>query len=87
MRGLRHSAEVRVSTCLLVCGESNVLVVSPSPAARLQHGARPVWIGRVLDESIVDLVIKWVAAGGPGDATLPDGLLPYVTEPFGALIP
>ena len=63
----RGRARVLRSACLLACEESNVVVVNPSPAGR-RAGARPVWLGAVLDEETVDAISGWVARGGPGFA-------------------
>ncbi|WP_444544227.1 (2Fe-2S) ferredoxin domain-containing protein [Planosporangium mesophilum] len=63
-------AQVRVSDCLDVCEHSNVVVVSPSPAGR-KAGARPVWLGFVLDDGAVDDIAAWVGSGGPGLADPP----------------
>jgi (2Fe-2S) ferredoxin len=61
---------VRISDCLDVCEQSNVMVVSPSPAGRDQ-GARPVWLGLVRDPDAVTDIADWVRAGGPGLAEPP----------------
>jgi (2Fe-2S) ferredoxin len=61
---------VLVADCLDACEVSNVVVVRPTPAARAA-GARPVWVGSVLDEDAVDGVVEWVEAGGPGVAAAP----------------
>jgi hypothetical protein len=58
-------ASVRVADCLDACEVSNVVVVQPSRAAR-EEGARPVWVGGVLDDESVLGVADWVDAGGPG---------------------
>jgi (2Fe-2S) ferredoxin len=58
-------ADVRVADCLDACEVSNVVVVQPSRAAR-NAGAKPVWVGSVLDDDAVRGVIDWVEAGGPG---------------------
>ena len=63
---------VRVSDCLDVCAQSNVIVVHPAPPAR-RGGARPVWFGLVADE-VTDDIIAFVAAGGPGVAPISDAL-------------
>ncbi|MFJ8958043.1 hypothetical protein ACIRG5_01580 [Lentzea sp. NPDC102401] len=63
-------ADVRVADCLDACEVSNVVVVQPSPAAR-GAGAKPVWVGSVLDDDAVRGVIDWVDAGGPGLAAPP----------------
>ncbi|WP_082612296.1 MULTISPECIES: hypothetical protein [unclassified Nocardioides] len=87
MRGLGNSADVRVTNCLLVCGESNVVVVSPTQSARVECGARPIWLGRVLDSLTVASIVRWVKAGGPGRADLPSDLATIATEPFTDLVP
>ena len=74
---LSGTAEVTQTPCLLACEESNVVVVSPSPQAR-RAGARPVWLGGVLDAAAVDVVVGWVRAGGPGHAEPPAALAAYV---------
>ncbi|WP_045741829.1 MULTISPECIES: hypothetical protein [Actinoplanes] len=62
---------VRTSLCLDVCAQSNVLVVHPAPEAR-RRGARPVWFGLVLDDTVLGDIVDWVRDGGPGRAALPD---------------
>lgn len=57
--------EVRQSDCLGACDHSTVFVVHPSPAARAS-GAKPVWLGRMLDEDALDGVVDWLRSGGPG---------------------
>ena len=64
---------VRVSQCLDVCAEANVMVVHPAPAAR-RRGARAVWLGLVLSEAIEADLAAWVSAGGPGVAPIPPTL-------------
>ncbi|MDX8030579.1 hypothetical protein SK803_10180 [Lentzea sp. BCCO 10_0856] len=61
---------VRVADCLDACEVSNVVVVQPTPAARAA-GAKPVWVGSVLDDDAVHGVADWVDAGGPGLAVPP----------------
>jgi hypothetical protein len=63
-------AQVRVSDCLGPCARSNVAVVVPGRQAR-RAGARPVWLGWVLDDGAADAIAAWVRAGGPGRAELP----------------
>jgi hypothetical protein len=58
-------AALRVSDCLDACERSNIIVVSPSPAGR-DAGARPVWLGFVLDDDAIDDITTWIRAGGPG---------------------
>ncbi|MEU8238177.1 hypothetical protein AB0C07_08030 [Actinoplanes missouriensis] len=82
---LRASLEphhrVRVSQCLDVCDQSNVIVVQPDPAAR-RAGARPVWFGLVHDDAVLDDLMTWVRAGGPGAAPIPPILeLSVITPP------
>src|SRR5690242_14199308 len=64
----RH--RVRVSECLSVCERANVVVVQPSPAAR-RGGARPVYLGDLLEPAALDAVTAWLTAGGPGVAEMP----------------
>ncbi|NJP35769.1 hypothetical protein [Micromonospora thermarum] len=61
---------VRVSTCLDLCAQSNVVVVHPTRAAR-RAGSRPVWFGLVLGDEVVDDIAGWVRLGGPGVTPLP----------------
>lgn len=65
--GIGGHGRVRTSECIDACERSNVVVVAPSPAAR-RAGARPVWLGEVLDVDEVDAVADWVRRGGPGVA-------------------
>ena len=66
---------VRTSLCLDVCDQSNVMVVQ-------RRGARPVWFGLVLDDVVVDDLVGWVHAGGPGVAEMPATLeLSIITPP------
>jgi (2Fe-2S) ferredoxin len=74
------AAVVDLSTCLLACEKSNVVVVQPSSAAR-SRGARPVWLREVLDTGTVDAIADWVRAGGPGVSEVPPALTALVTTP------
>ncbi|MCK8434829.1 (2Fe-2S) ferredoxin domain-containing protein [Streptomyces sp. D2-8] len=78
---LREAAPVRVSDCLDVCDQANVIVVQPSAAGRAA-GARPVWLGLVNDPAATEDVVSWVREGGPGVAPLPDILGLYVFTPL-----
>ncbi|WP_122982136.1 hypothetical protein [Actinoplanes teichomyceticus] len=72
---------VRTSLCLDVCAQSNVLVVQPDPAAR-RAGARPVWFGLVLDDTVLGDIVGWIRAGGPGRAPMSAALeLSVITAP------
>ncbi|MER7330486.1 MULTISPECIES: hypothetical protein [unclassified Micromonospora] len=71
---------IRISDCLDLCAQSNLVVVHPAPAAR-RAGARPVWFGLVLHDSVVDDIAAWVRAGGPGVAPLPAVLELSVVTP------
>ncbi|MFF1476667.1 (2Fe-2S) ferredoxin domain-containing protein [Streptomyces sp. NPDC058301] len=77
---LAENAPVRVSACLDVCEQANVIVVQPSHAARVA-GARPVWLGLVNDSAATDDIAAWVQAGGPGIAPCPDILDLYAFTP------
>jgi (2Fe-2S) ferredoxin len=61
---------VTVSTCLLACDRSNVVVVSPSRQGR-RAGGRPVWLRQVLSLGVTDAIAAWVRRGGPGLSPLP----------------
>jgi (2Fe-2S) ferredoxin len=76
---LRAEVPLRVSECLDVCAQANVIVVQPSAQAR-RDGARPVWLGLVNDADATEDVIDWVRAGGPGVAPMPDILDLYVID-------
>ncbi|MEW2376607.1 hypothetical protein AB0883_10950 [Micromonospora sp. NPDC047812] len=78
--GLPAPHRVRVSACLDLCAQSNLVVVHPTPAAR-RAGARPVWFGLVLHDFVVDDITGWVRAGGPGVAPLPAALELSVVAP------
>lgn len=75
------AALVRTSDCLNVCERSNVVVVGPSLIGRLA-GAKPVWLGDVLDENAIADVATWVRGGGPGVAEPPITLDFHVFKPF-----
>ncbi|KJK38629.1 hypothetical protein UK15_16305 [Streptomyces variegatus] len=78
---LRAAAPVRVSGCLDVCDQANVIVVQPSAEGRAA-GGRPVWLGLVNDPAATEDVVSWVREGGPGVAPLPDILGLYVFTPL-----
>jgi hypothetical protein len=84
LRVLRHEldglAAVRVSDCLDACADSNVFVVQPTPSARTA-GAKPVWVGGVLDERAMKDLISWVAGGGPGLAPPPASIETRIVQP------
>ncbi len=77
---LTPAHRVRTSQCLDLCTQSNVMVVHPAPAAR-RGGARPVWFGLVLDETVESDLVDWVRAGGPGVAAVPPALALSVVSP------
>ncbi|GLH96991.1 hypothetical protein [Phytohabitans aurantiacus] len=81
LRELRAAAgqqhRVRASDCLNACEQSNVVVVQPAPAAR-RAGARPVWLGGILDDTTVSAIAQWLSAGGPGVAALPEPLTAHM---------
>ncbi|NGN70235.1 (2Fe-2S) ferredoxin domain-containing protein [Streptomyces sp. A7024] len=77
---LRRDTEVRISECLDVCDQANVVVVHPSARARTA-GARPVWLGLVNDSDAVEDIAAWVRAGGPGTADRPAILDLYAFTP------
>ena len=78
---LREEAPVRVSPCLDVCDQANVIVVQPSSVGRAA-GGRPVWLGLVNHPDATEDVTAWVRAGGPGVAPRPEILdLHLITPP------
>ncbi|MFI9030060.1 (2Fe-2S) ferredoxin domain-containing protein [Streptomyces sp. NPDC053560] len=77
---LRAVAPVRISECLDVCDQANVIVVQPSAVGRAA-GARPVWLGLVNDGDATEDVAAWVSSGGPGVAPRPEILDLYTFTP------
>ncbi|GAA4994396.1 (2Fe-2S) ferredoxin domain-containing protein [Kitasatospora paranensis] len=71
--GVGGAGKVRAVDCLDACGHSNVVVVSPSAEGR-RAGGRPVWLGWVLADDMIDEVAEWVRAGGPGVVPAPGTL-------------
>lgn len=67
------AGRVRAVACLDACTHSNVVVVGPSGEGRAA-GGRPVWLGWVLADDMIDEIAAWVHAGGPGLSD-PPGLL------------
>jgi len=78
--GTQGHARVAVSTCLLACELSNVVVVAPGRLGR-EAGGRPTWFKQVLDDSAIDAIADWVRRGGPGLAALSEHLRPLQTSP------
>ncbi|WP_308258689.1 (2Fe-2S) ferredoxin domain-containing protein [Saccharothrix obliqua] len=54
---------VRTADCLDACEHSNVIVVKPP-------GAKPVWLGFVLRDEVMDDLEQWLTTGGPLPTTL-----------------
>ncbi|MGW3243986.1 (2Fe-2S) ferredoxin domain-containing protein [Streptomyces sp. NPDC001070] len=71
---------VRVTACLDMCEQADVLVVQPSPEGRAA-GGRPVWLGLVNDPDVIGDIAAWVRAGGPGRAAPPPVLDLYAVTP------
>ncbi|MFB7376126.1 (2Fe-2S) ferredoxin domain-containing protein [Kitasatospora purpeofusca] len=67
------AGRVRAVKCLDTCAHSNVVVVGPSSEGRAA-GGRPVWLGWVLADDMIEEIATWVHSGGPGVAE-PPGLL------------
>ncbi len=77
-----HSARrvpVRTSKCLGICFQANVVVVQPSREGRAA-GGRPVWLGQLTRDELLDAVDDWIFEGGPGIAPLPGALEDHVTS-------
>ncbi|SDL80027.1 hypothetical protein [Streptomyces wuyuanensis] len=77
---LAEQAPVRISDCLDVCDQANVIVVQPSAEGRAA-GGRPAWFGLVNDQAATEDVAAWVRAGGPGLAEMPEILGLYAFTP------
>ncbi|MFF3349720.1 (2Fe-2S) ferredoxin domain-containing protein [Streptomyces sp. NPDC002779] len=77
---LGEVAPVRVSACLDVCDQANVIVVQPSSAGRTA-GARPVRLGLVNDPAATEDIAAWASAGGLGIAARPEILDLYAFTP------
>jgi hypothetical protein len=77
---LADTARLRLSDCLGVCEQSNVIVIQPSATGRAA-GGRPLWLGLVLDLEVIDDITTWITAGGPGLAETPDVLGLYEFQP------
>jgi hypothetical protein len=71
---------LRTTDCLGPCSQANVVVVRPSPGAR-RRGGRPVWLAFIRDGGSLDDLERWLDAGGPGVAPLPDTLSLHVFDP------
>jgi (2Fe-2S) ferredoxin len=78
--GVTTAGRVRVSGCLDLCEDSNVVVVCPSAAGR-RTGARAVWLVDILEDQLVTDIVEWVGAGGPGMADPPPRLSGHAVEP------
>ncbi|ADH68808.1 (2Fe-2S) ferredoxin domain-containing protein [Nocardiopsis dassonvillei] len=74
-----RTVPVRTSKCLGICFQANVVVVQPSSAGRAA-GGRPVWLGEVTEDKLVEAVDDWIFEGGPGIAPLPAVLADHVTS-------
>lgn len=74
-----RTVPVRRSECLGPCFEANVVIVQPSAEGRAA-GGRPVWLGRVTDDHLVEALDDWIFEGGPGLAPLPEALQAHVTS-------
>ncbi|MEU3603410.1 (2Fe-2S) ferredoxin domain-containing protein [Streptomyces sp. NPDC006798] len=77
---LADRATVRVTDCLDVCEQANVVVVQPSADGR-RAGGRPVWLGLVNDQDATGDIAAWIEDGGPGLADPPDVLDLYSFSP------
>jgi (2Fe-2S) ferredoxin len=77
---LAGTVRLRLSDCLGVCEQSNVIVIQPSVTGRAA-GGRPCWLGLVLDLEVIADIAAWITAGGPGLAEPPDVLDLYEFQP------
>jgi hypothetical protein len=80
-RQLAREVRVRLAEdCVGPCSRANVIVVSPSRGGRAA-GGRPVWLGFVRSNDVIDDISAWANAGGPGIAELPAILELHVFTP------
>lgn len=70
---------MRTSKCLGICFQADVVVVQPSGTGRAA-GGRPVWLGRITDDELLEAIDDWIFEGGPGLAPLPEALVDHVTS-------
>lgn len=74
-----RTVPVRTSKCLGICFQANVVVVQPSQAGHAA-GAKPVWLGEMTEDKLLDALDDWIFDGGPGLAPLPAVLADHVTS-------
>jgi (2Fe-2S) ferredoxin len=74
-----RTVPVRASKCLGICFQANVVVVQPSQTGRAA-GGRPVWLGQVTEDKLIEAIDDWIFEGGPGLAPLPAVLADHVTS-------
>ncbi|WP_304451367.1 (2Fe-2S) ferredoxin domain-containing protein [Nocardiopsis sp. YSL2] len=74
-----RTVPVRTSKCLGICFQANVVVVQPSQEGRAA-GGRPVWLGQVTEDKLVEAIDDWIFEGGPGLVPLPAVLADHVTS-------
>ncbi|MEU0490309.1 (2Fe-2S) ferredoxin domain-containing protein [Nocardiopsis sp. NPDC006139] len=74
-----RTVPVRTSKCLGICFQANVVVVQPSQKGHAA-GGRPVWLGEMTEDGLLDALDDWIFEGGPGLAPLPDVLAGHVTS-------
>lgn len=68
-------ATLTVVDCLDACERGDVVVVRPTSAARATHP--PVWFERLAGDELSGELHRWVRAGGPGPAPVPELLEPH----------
>jgi hypothetical protein len=61
-QGLADTARLRLSDCLGVCEQSNVIVIQPSATGRAA-GGRPLWLGFVFDLEVIADIAAWITSG------------------------
>lgn len=74
-----RTVPVRTSKCLGICFQANVVVVQPSQAGHAA-GGRPVWLGEMTEDKLLDALDDWIFDGGPGLAPIPGVLADHVTS-------
>ncbi len=74
-----RTVPVRTSKCLGICFQADVVVVQPSQAGHAA-GGRPVWLGKMTEDALLDALDDWIFDGGPGLAPVPAVLADHVTS-------
>jgi hypothetical protein len=70
-------ARLVLADCLDECNRGDVVVVRPARGARR---ARTVWLERVAGDALTGDLRRWLRAGGPGRAAIPERLRQQIID-------